>query len=156
MENKSRLTLIADDPKKPGYGIYQCECGTIRSIRKNCVTRSRQPVLSCGCLQREYAREHGRRVIAKNSRRLLEQNAKYNTNTQVISMTKPNRCNTSGVTGVSWDKARQKWFAYIHIHRKRIQLGYYEHFADAVKARKDAEDKYFAPILEEVKRDNGQ
>ena len=51
--------------------------------------------------------------------------------------------NSSGVTGVGWNKEQQKWTAKIGVNRKRIFLGYYANFDDAVKARKEAEEKYF-------------
>lgn len=51
--------------------------------------------------------------------------------------------NTSGVTGVVWNKQEQKWTARIGVNGKRIFLGYYINFEDAVKARKEAEEKYF-------------
>ncbi len=51
--------------------------------------------------------------------------------------------NTSGVTGVSFDKAVNKWLAYITVNKKQIKLGRYKYFNDAVKARKEAKEKYF-------------
>lgn len=51
--------------------------------------------------------------------------------------------NTSGVVGVGWHKASDKWAAYIAINKKQIHLGLFDKFEDAVKARKEAEDKYF-------------
>lgn len=51
--------------------------------------------------------------------------------------------NTSGVTGVHFDKNEQKWKAQIGINYKRIYLGSFDNFDDAVKARKEAEEKYF-------------
>ena len=51
--------------------------------------------------------------------------------------------NTSGATGVSWHKNKGKWQAYLTINHKRIHLGYHVKFDDAVKVRKDAEEKYF-------------
>lgn len=51
--------------------------------------------------------------------------------------------NTSGCTGVSWDKNRKKWIVGIKVNRKAIYLGGFENFEDAVKARKQAEEKYF-------------
>jgi len=51
--------------------------------------------------------------------------------------------NTSGVTGVSWDKSRNKWEAHIKLNQKKKHLGRYNNFEDAVKARKEAENKYF-------------
>lgn len=60
--------------------------------------------------------------------------------------------NTSGVTGVSWYKQKEKWNAYIMINRKKRNLGYFNDFKDAVKARKEAEEKYFG----EFSYDNSQ
>lgn len=53
--------------------------------------------------------------------------------------------NTSGVCGVSWNKDKQRWKAYIAVNRKQIHLGYFkeDEFELAVKARKEAELKYF-------------
>lgn len=51
--------------------------------------------------------------------------------------------NTSGATGVYYDKRYNKWQAYITCDNKRISLGQYDVFADAIKARKIAEEKYF-------------
>ena len=51
--------------------------------------------------------------------------------------------NTSGVTGVSWDKTHLVWKSYITYWSKRINLGNYKNFDDAVKARLLAEKKYF-------------
>ena len=53
------------------------------------------------------------------------------------------RNSTSGVTGVCFHKGTQKWTAYIRKDGKRIYLGVFSNFDDAVKARKQAEEKYF-------------
>lgn len=51
--------------------------------------------------------------------------------------------NTTGVTGVYFDKNAKKWSASIMVNYKTIYLGLFDKFEDAVKARKEAEDKYF-------------
>lgn len=51
--------------------------------------------------------------------------------------------NTSGVTGVTWHKGQNAWYASISINKKRISLGYFSDFEEAVKARKAAEEEYF-------------
>lgn len=51
--------------------------------------------------------------------------------------------NTSGVTGVFWNNSKQKWQSSIQISNKKIILGRYINFDEAVKVRKDAEEKYF-------------
>jgi hypothetical protein len=42
--------------------------------------------------------------------------------------------------------------AYIHIDYRRVHLGYFDNFEDAIKVRKEAEEKYFG----EFSYDNSQ
>jgi len=51
--------------------------------------------------------------------------------------------NTSTVKGVHFDKLINMWIARITINGNRIRLGKFNSFNDAVKARKEAEEKYF-------------
>lgn len=51
--------------------------------------------------------------------------------------------NKSGVSGVFYDKERKKWRVEIGLNYKNHYIGRYDLFEDAVKARKDAEEKYF-------------
>lgn len=51
--------------------------------------------------------------------------------------------NKSGVTGVYWDKRDKKWCVEIGFDNNRIYLGRYADFEEAVKVRKEAEEKYF-------------
>lgn len=70
-------------------------------------------------------------------------NLRYCTRTQNTWNSTIPKNNTSGVKGVSFYKSRNKWVAYITIHKKHKNLGYYTNYYDAVKARLDAEKKYF-------------
>ena len=54
-----------------------------------------------------------------------------------------NKNNTSGVTGVYWNKARNKWMALIKVNGEQKYLGLYINKEDAIQARKEAEKKYF-------------
>jgi hypothetical protein len=48
--------------------------------------------------------------------------------------------NTSGVTGVSFNRSQKKWQAYIHTTgRKMVHLGFFARLEDAVRVRKEAE-----------------
>lgn len=60
--------------------------------------------------------------------------------------------NTSGVTGIKWHSRDNVWESCITVNYKRIYLGRYNKFEDAVKARKEAEEKYFG----EFSYDNSQ
>lgn len=51
--------------------------------------------------------------------------------------------NTSGCKGVCYLNNEKKWFSYITYNKKRINLGKYIFKEDAIKARKEAEVRYF-------------
>jgi hypothetical protein len=51
--------------------------------------------------------------------------------------------NSSGVTGVGWHSREDCWRARITIEGKQINLGNFDNFENAVKARHDAELMYF-------------
>ena len=51
--------------------------------------------------------------------------------------------NKSGYNGICFDKNRNKWLVGIKVNYKRIFLGRYDKIEDAIKARKEAEEKYF-------------
>lgn len=51
--------------------------------------------------------------------------------------------NTSGYPGVTWHKKSCSWIARINKNKKRISLGSFDTFEEAVKVRKEAEIKYY-------------
>ncbi len=57
--------------------------------------------------------------------------------------------NTSGVTGVEWWSAKQRWRASICFKGKRYYLGSYARFEDAVQARKRGEEQLHDEFLRE-------
>lgn len=74
-------------------------------------------------------------------------NRRYNLRQCTYSQNSMNRGlqsnNTSGITGVTWDKKKFKWKAQIKINRKQINIGLFVNKEDAVRARLQAETKYF-------------
>ena len=50
--------------------------------------------------------------------------------------------------GVYYRPKRKVWEAQIQISGEKQWLGYFKTFEDAVKAREEAEEKYFKPILD--------
>lgn len=58
---------------------------------------------------------------------------------------KINSRNKSGVTGVCWHKAMDKWHAQICLNGKQIKIGFFSNIVDAAKARWQAEVKYGFP-----------
>lgn len=53
------------------------------------------------------------------------------------------KTNTSGTKGVSFNKNENKWCAYIGCEKEKYNLGKFLNIKDAIKARKEAEIKYF-------------
>lgn len=51
--------------------------------------------------------------------------------------------NTSGTTGVAFDKRKNKWIAYIGYNKNHKNLGTFVNKEDAIMARKIAEELYF-------------
>lgn len=136
------------------YAVCECECGNRKRIRKTSLTDKKQPTRSCGCIQKQIARKTGIKTIAENSKKQIERNVLYNTNFQVITSEKIPSNNTSGVKGVSWSKSRQLWETYIQIHGKRINLGRYVDFTKAVKVRKQAEERHYKPLIENMEKES--
>lgn len=56
---------------------------------------------------------------------------------------KVNKVNKSGITGVRFREDKSVWVAYIYFNKRNISLGSYKNKEDAIKARKQAEIKYF-------------
>lgn len=56
--------------------------------------------------------------------------------------------NTSGKVGVIQNKQTKSWVSHINFKGERIYLGTFKSFADAVKAREEAEIKYYGKLKE--------
>lgn len=54
--------------------------------------------------------------------------------------------NTSGCRGVSWKKDKNKYLAYINKDGKRVFIGYYDNFDEAVIARKKKEQELYPAL----------
>ena len=90
--------------------------------------------------------KHDTRFVDHINHKTLD-NRKVNlriVNNQTNQMNKSKQSNnTSGAVGVSFHKKSNKWEAHIRVNKKKIYLGLFESFENAVKARKEAELKYF-------------
>ena len=61
-----------------------------------------------------------------------------------------NRNNTSGAIGVCWHKRFKKWQAQIIVNKVYKYLGSFTNKEDAIKARREAEIKYFGDFRGKV------
>ena len=119
----------------------RCDCGNI-VYYTSCDLKQN---ISCGCWRKSKART-----------KQIMQKMQYvdNTSIALISKTTLNSNNTSGFRGVSYDKTRKKWRAYIRLQYKTINLGRFKSYEQAVKARLEAENKYYKPIIEKYSKTN--
>ncbi|WP_260164830.1 AP2 domain-containing protein [Lentilactobacillus buchneri] len=129
-----RLVVLKRGPNQGEQPMWLCKCDCGNQTEAQGINLQSGYIRSCGCLRRD-------RLVAKYARdgTMLD---------QIADTRKINKNNKSGIKGVSWDNGRNKWRAYIRIKRKAISLGYFTNKADAIVARKEAEEKYFKPILE--------
>ena len=58
--------------------------------------------------------------------------------------------NTSGILGVRYRSDRGKWYAEIQVNNRKICLGSYTNKEDAIRARLEAEIKYFGEYKSKV------
>lgn len=121
----------------------RCDCGNeIISTRKNLLSGK---VLSCGCLLKEVS------AADVNSR------VKHQDGTQLTAIRpdRPaNKNSKSGVKGVYWSDREGRWIAKIGFQNQTITIGRFSNLDDAISARRDAEEKYFAPMLKDYKEED--
>jgi AP2 domain len=114
----------------------QCDCG------KHCVCQKENlrfgKTRSCGCLRQEQ-----RKANMRNSIHFAE-----NTCLERIASRKEAANNTSGHRGV-YRRENGKWRASIGFQGKVYNLGTFVDYEDAVKARLEAEKKYYDRFLEQ-------
>ncbi len=74
------------------------------------------------------------------------------TSTQNARNKRPGRQNTSGVVGVTFDRASGKWEAFIGINKRTVHLGKYRCFDDAAAIRCQAARHHFGSFAADVAR----
>jgi hypothetical protein len=138
-----RLTAIEPTDKRLGHSVvWKCICDCGKEIFIGQKALSTGDTKSCGCLDAENRKAFVDAVKNDNISKCYE-------GTMLISLTDTlYKNNTSGRRGVSWNTAMKAWETYIWLKRKKIMLGFFTNLEDAIKAREEAEQKYWAPILE--------
>jgi hypothetical protein len=128
-----------------GESLYKCKCDCGKVFtRLSTNLNDNSGCISCGC----YA--------IKSSKERFKKSIKFSDNTSIsnISSARNYKTNTSGKRGVFWDNKCLKWRANIMIQGKRYWLGSFYTFNEAVEARKEAEEKYYKPIISKFNKLN--
>lgn len=63
--------------------------------------------------------------------------------------------NKSGCVGVGWNKRKNRWAAEINVNNKRIRLGLYKDYNEAVAARRKAEPKHHGEFAGSLREESG-
>lgn len=127
--------LVVTEELGHGYVMCHCDCGNDKKIRKWQIMQG--AIHSCGCLRRETVPNHSD----------IKSLAKDGTNLSMFVSKKLRRDNTSGVKGVTWDKARSKWVGGIKVKGKEKKKRF-DTLEEAAEYRKMLEELYVEPLLE--------
>ena len=133
------LTAVKPTDKRCGTSVIWeclCDCGEIKEVSANNLRRKTMRPKSCGCLSLELSRENIKIVHDKYIK----------DDTSLLQINKRGHSNT-GVKGVSRQK-NGKYRADIYFQHKKYFLGRFDDLEDAIHARKEAEAKYFKPIVD--------
>ena len=120
--------------------VCQCDCGNKHSVCGSNLKAGH--VQSCGCLNSETSKK-----VIKETHRWNEMNDEKESTRLSSLNSKLGSRNKSGTKGVSFDSTRKKWRAQLKFQGKTVFTKRFDTLEEAIKARKDAEEKYFAPTL---------
>ncbi|MCU5048395.1 AP2 domain-containing protein [Bacillus cereus] len=140
----NRLSVVNDSGKRTNDNrvIWSCICECGNNVEVTTYSLTTGSTKSCGCLAVENSHEMANLINEKYWRE----------GTRLDNLQRGiQRNNTSGIKGVSYIKKRNKWRAQLVIKGKRVLQKDFINKEDAIKARKEAEEKYHMPILEKYK-----
>lgn len=130
-----KLTVVApaENIGRRTAWLCRCDCGGERVVKT--VHLREGKVTSCGCAKEKHsASALGLHYVDGTCVEMLRANTKR-------------RNNKSGVVGVVWRPESRRWQASIMFKGTRHNLGKYERFDDAAKARREAEALYYGSFL---------
>lgn len=137
-----RLVAVCPTEERDTAGsiIWECRCDCGNTARYSVNSLHKGKIHSCGCLYKEI-----RPNCVSYRRDVVE-----NTMVSSLIVSKGLRSNnTSGCTGVYQEKKHGYWVAYIDFQKHRYSLGVYTDKEQAIKARKEAEQRLHDPMIQE-------
>ena len=144
------ITLLEKtDKKRRGAILWKCKCFCGNIFIAEAYRIKNGEIKSCGCTRKVFREDN-----FKNARKKLENGFKEGTFLNSITGNKLYKSNKSGCRGVTIRKRKNSisYIATIGVKNKNIKLGTYKTLEEAIKARKQAEEKYYKPILEKYKK----
>lgn len=130
----NHLTLIKNlnkiDKRNSKLALFKCDCGNIKELVFTQVLNNN--IKTCGC----------KRGFLNQKAKEKQQNSLLTTYTN--KAIKSNK--STKIRGIS--KVNNSYRVRIQINKKSKHIGYFDNIEDAIKAREEAEEKYFKPILD--------
>lgn len=118
---------VAGSYEKRGYKVIQVQKRSIKGHRAAwAITHGYFPTMEIDHIDNNPSnnRIENLREVDRSKNQMNTKNAKNN---------------SSGIKGVSYCNPKKKWIAAISINKKKICIGHFDSFEDAVQARKDKE-----------------
>lgn len=135
-----KVIRLSDQRDRYNNPLWEClcVCGEIAHVTTGSLNAGHYK--SCGCM----------RVKNRNKGVLNHIAADRVGGTRKTALkAKLHKNNKSRHKGVIWVESRQEWKAYIGFQGKNITLGYRKNREEAIILRKEAEEKYHKPYLED-------
>ena len=135
----NHLTLIKNVNKinenNSKLALFECDCGNVKELVFTQVLNGK--IKTCGCKQGFSS--------------MQEQKEKHKIALLKYNMSDTIKSNTSGFRGITI--VNGKYRARIQINKKSKHLGYFNTLDEAIQTRKEAEEKYFKPVLDKYNQE---
>lgn len=144
------ITLLEKtDKRKRGAVLWKCRCFCGNIFYAEAYRIKNGEISSCGCKRKVFRKDN-----FKKARKELKKGFQEGTFINLISKNKVRKNNKSGVTGITIRKNKYStsYIVRICVKGQNIRVGTYRDLESAIKARKEAEDKYFKPIIDKYER----
>lgn len=128
-----KLTALEYDIGKRQW-LCKCDCGNMCYVSANNLTRKKRGTISCGCAVE---------LDSANAANIV-----YGTNVGNIMTDKPVKRSKTGVRGVYYSSAQDRYYAAIGFRGRQYYITSSEDISVCVKARKEAEKRIFGDFLE--------
>nr|DAM97391.1 MAG TPA: hypothetical protein [Caudoviricetes sp.] len=139
------ITLLEKtDKKRRNAYLWKCKCHCGNIFYAEGYRIANSEIKSCGCSKKVFRKENLEKARNKLNSRFVN-----GTFLSLLNNEKMNKKNKYGHAGIS--KKGNKYIARITIARKTMSLGSFDTLEEAIKVRKQAENKYYAPILKKQK-----
>ena len=141
-QNYGKLTVLSPAEKIGGRTAWLCRCGCGRQVAVRTDHLRSGHTVTCGCARPD---SRGNPAPVGLSRLTYIDG----TCVEMLAAKTVRSNNTSGVPSVDWRASKGVWRASICFKGRRVYLGSYGRFEDAVRARKRAEEELHDSFLRE-------